>query len=129
MAIKNRKCICCNTSYSYCPDCSTSDKLAPSWKATFCSEDCMKIWTTATKYNIGNLTKEEAKEIISDIKLKPIESYSPCVQRDLKVILAEEKKSRRIRPVMIETPVIERVESTIIEEAVETEYEVVKEEK
>ena len=97
--ILNKKCFCCSTRYSYCPDCSTSDKLAPSWKATFCSEDCMTIWTTCTKFNMGRLTKSEAKEIISALILKPTSEYVPCVQRDLGVILKEDPKPKRSKRV------------------------------
>ena len=64
MARHNRKCLTCGTAYSFCPDCSRADALAPSWKAEFCCEDCMNIWTTATKYNMGILNKKEAKNII-----------------------------------------------------------------
>lgn len=115
--IKNRKCACCSTTYSYCPDCSTSDKLAPSWKATFCSEDCMTIWTTCTKFNMGKLTKPEAKEIISALSLKPISEYAPCVQRDLGVILKEDPKPRRSRRTEIK-PIdeVENIEPIFIEE-------------
>ena len=109
--IKNRKCVCCGTAYSYCPDCSNADKLAPSWKATFCSEDCMTIWTTCTKFNMGRLTKSEAKEIISTLTLKPTSEYAPCVQRDLAVILKEDPKPKRSRRAEIK-PVDEVVDMT-----------------
>ena len=98
--VKNRKCFCDGTVYAYCPDCSTSDKLAPSWKATFCSEDCMTIWTTCTKFNMGRLTKSEAKEIISALTLKPTSEYAPCVQRDLGVIMREDPKPKRSKRVV-----------------------------
>lgn len=93
----NRKCFCCSTRYSYCPNCSTADRLAPSWKATFCSEDCMTLWTTCTRFNMGKHTKAEAKEIISALNLKPISEYAQCVQKDLGVILKEDPKPRRTR--------------------------------
>lgn len=123
--ILNKKCFCCSTRYSYCPNCSNADKLAPSWKATFCSEDCMTIWTTCTRYNMGRLTKSEAKSIISELSLKPISEYAPCVQRDLGVILKEDPKPRRSRRAEIK-PVDEaaNVEPTFIEET----YEVVEQE-
>ncbi len=116
--ILNKKCFCCSTRYSYCPDCSTSDKLAPSWKATFCSEDCMTIWTTCTKFNMGRLTKSEAKEIISALTLKPTSEYVPCVQRDLGVIMKEDPKPKRSRRAEIK-PVDEVVDitPTFIEDA------------
>ena len=117
--VKNRKCFCCSTNYSYCPDCSTSDKLSPSWKATFCSEDCMTIWTTCTKFNMGKLTKQEAKSIISEINLKPFSEYAQCVQKDLEVILKEGPKPKRSRRTEIK-PIdeVENIEPTFIEETI-----------
>lgn len=124
--VKNKKCFCCSTRYSYCPDCSASDKLAPSWKATFCSEDCMTIWTTCTRYNMGRLTKSEAKEIISALNLKPTSEYASCVQRDLAVILKEDPKPKRSKRIEIK-PIDEVVDitPTFIEDAT---YEVVEQE-
>ena len=103
--VKNKTCLCCSTKFSYCPDCSKTDALKPSWAGTFCSEDCMIIWTTATKYNLNKITKSEAKSIIESLTLKPTEQYSKCVQRDLGTILAEEPKSRRGK--RAELPVID----------------------
>ena len=93
--VKNKTCLCCGTKFSYCPDCSKKDALKPSWSSEFCSEDCMTLWTTATKYNMNKLTKSKAKSIISKLVLKPTEQYSKCVQRDLNVILAEDPKPKR----------------------------------
>ena len=129
MAIKHRKCLCDGVSYSYCPDCSGADRLAPSWKSEFCCEDCMLIWTTATKYNMNLLTKAEAKEIISKIKLQPIEKYADCVQKDLQVIMAEEpkvKQSKNPEPVADENaitiPVVAEIKE-VSEDAVVVDVE------
>ena len=112
------KCFCCSTRYSYCPNCSGADRLKESWYATFCSEDCMTIWTTCTKFNMGRLTKSEAKEIISALTLKPTSEYAPCVQRDLGVIMKEDSKPKRSRRAEIK-PVDEVVDitPTFIEDA------------
>ena len=125
--VKNKKCFCCSTRYSYCPDCSTADKLAPSWKATFCSEDCMTIWTTCTRYNMGRLTKPEAKSIISELSLKPISEYASCVQRDLAIILKEDPKPKRNKRIEIR-PIDEaaNIEPTFTEETIH--HEVVEQE-
>lgn len=112
--VKNKTCLCCSSKFSYCPDCSKKDALAPSWKSEFCSEDCMTIWTTATKYNMNKITKTEAKAIIENIALKPVEQYTKCVQRDLGVILAKEPKSKRGK--RAELPVIEASVKTEIKE-------------
>ena len=96
--VKNRKCLSCQTGYSYCPNCSGSDRFAPAWKAEFCSESCKDLWLTATRFNMSILSKEEAKSIISELDLKPIDKYVECVQRDYKKIMAEapKKRGRRI---------------------------------
>ena len=99
MAKKNRTCLACSTKYSYCPTCGT-DRNKPSWHSQFCSENCMTLWTTATKFNMEMLTKAEAKEIISELNLKEHSEYVACVQRDLSVILAEEPKKRGKRTEM-----------------------------
>lgn len=112
MAMKNKTCLCCGTKFSYCPDCSKADALKPAWASEFCSEDCMTLWTTATKFNLGKLTKSEAKTIISALTLKPTEQYAKCVQRDLGVILAEEPKRKRGK--RIELKPIEEVAQTTI---------------
>lgn len=95
MAMKTRKCLSCGTKYNFCPDCSGADRLAPSWKAEFCCEDCKTLWSTATKFNMNKLTKAEAKAIISALKLKPADQYAACLQRDLKNIMPEEPKPKR----------------------------------
>lgn len=127
MAIKNKTCLCDGVKYSYCPDCSKADALKPSWASEFCSEECMTIWTTATKFNLGKLTKPEAKSIISALNLKPTEQYVQCVQRDLAKILAEEPKPKRGKRVAL--PVFEEaapkeikpVTNEIIEEIIDNQ--------
>lgn len=120
MANLNKKCFCCGEQYSFCPDCSNADKLAPSWKSEFCSESCMSLWSTLTKFGMKKLDKVEAKSIISALDLKPIESYASCVQKDYAIVMAEDKKARRSKRIEIK-PIDEIVdiEPTIIEDAIE----------
>lgn len=124
MAMKERKCLSCATAYKYCPDCSRTDKLAPSWKAQFCSEPCMTLWTTLTKFGMNHLTKSEAKSIISEIDLKSIESYVPCVQRDYAKVMVEDKKPKRGKRIEIK-PIDDAigVESTVVEQTIESVVE------
>lgn len=118
--VKNKKCLACQKSFSYCPDCSKADALKPAWHSEFCSSDCKTLWSTATKFNMGKLTKAEAKAIISALELKPAEQYVSCIQRDLKNIMAEEPKPKRTRktepklPEPVATPAtIEEVTSVV----------------
>lgn len=125
MASKNRKCLSCGAKYSYCPSCSRVNALEPSWKSEFCSETCMTLWTTLTKYGMEFLTKNEAKDIVSNLDLKPIASYADCIQRDYTRIMAEEKKSRKIKK---PEPVVEIENIEPSEESVGESHEVVLEE-
>lgn len=93
--VKNKQCLACGEKFSYCPSCSRVDKLAPAWKSQFCSEPCMTLWTTLTKFGMNYLSKHEAKEIISALDLKPIDAYVECVKRDYAKVMAEEKKPKR----------------------------------
>lgn len=130
MAKKNKTCLACKTKYSFCPSCSRADALAPSWRAQFCCEECMQLWTTLTRFNMGKHTKVEAKEVISGLNLKPIDTYVECVQRDMSIIMAEEPKQKRVRRSLLHEIVApveeavqvkeEQVEETI-HEVVETE--------
>lgn len=119
--VKTRKCLCDGTKYSYCPDCSRADALKPTWYSEFCSETCKDLWLTLTRYNMNRLTKAEAKSIILDLDLKPIESYVSCVQRDYAKVMAEEKKSKRgkraeIQPVDDAINISKEVVESIVEE-------------
>ena len=131
MANKNRKCLACQTKYSYCPTCSRADAIAPSWKSEFCCEACKDMWTVLVKFNMNMLTKSEARDIIETLDLKPIDSYVDCVQRDYNKIMAEEKKPRRFpkkfEPVIEEAQIIEPVVEVVLEQVVEdiTAHEVV----
>lgn len=118
----NKTCIACKTKYSYCPTCSRADALKPTWYSEFCSEPCKDIWTTATKYNMNMLTKDEAKAIISNIDLKPIDAYVSCIQKDYANIMAEDKKSRKVKkfePVVVEEIAIEEIAEPVVIEPVE----------
>ena len=111
---KNRKCISCGEQYYYCPTCSRSSALQPSWKSEFCSETCMTLWMTLTKYGMEHLTKDEAKEIVSNLNLKPITVYADCVQQDYAKVMADEKIPKRGK----------RAEMKIIDESMDVEPEV-----
>lgn len=129
--VKNKQCLACGEKFSYCPDCSRIDKLKPAWASQFCVESCATLWTTLTKFGMSMITKSEAKEIISSLDLKPIDIYVACVQRDYAKVMAEEKKSRKIKkfePIIeviepIDKPVAEEVEIPTVHEVVLKEEE------
>ena len=115
MAIKERKCLSCTTSYKYCPSCSRVDALAPAWKSQFCSEPCATLWTTLTKFSMNRITKAEAKSIIEGLDLKSSDAYVKHIQRDYDIVMAEEKKPKRGK----------RAEMKILDEVMEIEPDVI----
>ena len=119
---RERTCIACKTNYNYCPACSRADALKPSWYSEFCSETCMTLWNTLTKYGMELLTKDEAKAIVSDLDIKPIDAYVYCVQRDYAKVMKEEKKSRKFTEK--QEPVVE-IEQVIEQPEVAESHEVV----
>jgi hypothetical protein len=82
--------------------------------ATFCSETCKDLWSALTKFGMGYLTKPEAQAIISNLELKPIDTYAECVKRDYAKVMAEEKKQKKsykkIEPIVEIESVIEQPE-------------------
>lgn len=124
MAKPNRTCIACREKYSYCPDCSRADAFKPAWFSEFCSESCKDLWLTLTKYNMSMLSKDEARAIILNLDLKPIDTYVACVKRDYNKVMAEDKKPRRAQkkfePIIemvqeIEQPVVAESHGVVIE--------------
>lgn len=95
MAIKDRKCLSCATTYKYCPSCSRVDALKPAWASQFCSESCKDLWMTLTKFSMDRITKSEAASIISNLDLQPIDDYVLCVRRDYAKVMEEDKKPKR----------------------------------
>jgi hypothetical protein len=84
----------------------------------------MTLWTTLTKYGMSMLTKSEAKSIISDLELKPMDVYAACVQRDYAKVMTEEKKHKRNKRIEIK-PIDEAIDfaKDIVEELVEIKAE------
>ena len=89
MARRTRECYLCGTSYKYCPTCS-EDRMKPSWMAEFHSEDCVRIFDICTRFNMGTMSKIEAKEALNTCDLSNNKNFKSCVQRDLEVIFAED---------------------------------------
>ena len=89
MGKRTRECYLCGKKYSYCPTCS-EDRTKPSWMIEFHEENCVKIFATCTEFNIGQLTKDEAKKALSNCDLSNKDAFAPYVQNDLSVIFAED---------------------------------------
>lgn len=89
----NKKCVICGTEYEYCSSCSEKKHL-PTWKNSFCSENCKIIYDTCVKYSMGNLEKEEAASILRSCDLSKRNKFTPSTKRLVKEILAQPKKAK-----------------------------------
>lgn len=125
-----RSCICCGDRYSYCPSCG-SDRLKPTWYATFCSETCKDLWEVLSRYSMGFIEEKEAAETIQALSLKDKSKYVECVQRDMEKFLVKKQKSKRgkraevlvfdeVIPETMKEEIVSVVKSNVTDKAVPT---------
>lgn len=88
MSRKNRKCLCCNVDYHYCPTCS-QDRMKPSWMAEFHDENCKNIFDICTRFNMELMSKEDAQKALNACDLSNKENFKDYVKRDIANIFAK----------------------------------------
>lgn len=135
---KNAKCPVCGKMYEVCLSCS-KNKMQ-SWKTVTDTEECFKVFTTLHRVYVTNkMTKEEAKEIIADIKFEDLDSYPLAHQIKGILEVGETNKSVKVETEKVVEPevkveeVIEpikelKTDEVIVETSEEVKAEEVKEE-
>ena len=96
MSRKNRKCLCCNVDYHYCPTCS-QDRMKPSWMSEFHDENCKNIFDICTRFNMELMSKEDAQKALSACDLSNKANFKDYVQRDITNIFADEKPASKAK--------------------------------
>lgn len=81
MAVNNRKCVICGRDYYYCNTGCASSLHEPSWKASFCCENCRNIYNACVMYSSRQMSKEEAKSILDECDLSNKESFTSSTKR------------------------------------------------
>lgn len=138
MAKSNRTCYLCGEKYEYCPNCGRHD---PTYKATFCSENCKDIFKSLCSYGSGTISAEDCKELLDCCDLSKKLSYKESVQNTIEQVYAtsvavivedkvetkEEVIVEEIKPVEEIQPVevVEAIPEVITEEQVEAIAEIV----
>lgn len=110
MAKKHEKiCTVCGNHYQYCNSCAQYASL-PLWKSAFCSEECMKIFDIAGRYNFGEYDKAKAKELLEELGVSENKKYeSSGINKVIKEIYNIEKSVEEVKE---EKPtVVEKVKS------------------
>lgn len=88
-----KKCVICGEEYDYCSSCP--DKMnMPSWKNSFCSENCKKIYDACAKYNAGELIKEEANALLETCDLSSKSKFSSATKKLIKEITAKPRQKK-----------------------------------
>ena len=75
---KNRTCILCGKTYSYCGTCA-SDMNKERWHNIYHDNNCRTIFNTVADYVAGILSKEKAIETLNDCDLSQKESFKSSV--------------------------------------------------
>lgn len=82
----NRKCIICNSEYSYCPTCS-HDREKPNWMTLFDNDNCHEIYNICVNYRDGNITQDKAKDKLSRCDLDKLEDFEKGTKNMIKEIM------------------------------------------
>lgn len=100
MKSKPRICVTCGTTYEYCPKC-TKDADKPVWMVAFHTEECRKVYNIIAKYNIGDVTKEDAKKELADAVTHKTRFTKP-IQDKVNEIMKEEQPKAKTKKIVTE---------------------------
>ena len=119
-----RKCILCGKEYKYCKSCS-KDTKKETWHTLYDTENCKNISKALTDYNFKKITKEEARDILSqcDLTIKLNDHY----RNEIETIMVKPKRGTRAKAMVIDEVMPEMAEE-IVQELVEEIKEEVQEE-
>lgn len=87
MAKSNRICFLCGKKYSYCNTCGT-DINKPSWYTMWCSENCKNLDQILAAHTMKQITTEEARKKIEDLKLNNVKFADENVEKHYNEIMS-----------------------------------------
>ena len=88
---KNKTCITCGETYSFCTGCAEFDHL-PRWMAMYHNENCKELFDITSSYLCGHITASEAKKRYERCDLSYKESLREKIQNSINELLADETK-------------------------------------
>jgi hypothetical protein len=115
MSKKNHVCKVCGVKYSFCPNCA-GVKAAEKYKTIFCSKNCRDIFHALSKYTVGVVNKDEAKDILCSLDLSNLSNFSEQIRSDVDKIMYSNKK--HIKKKVIEEPVVDDITVSLVEETI-----------
>ena len=136
MSILNKTCVICSDKYSYCPSCG-KDRNKPSWMASFCSENCKKIYDIVARYGMNKVDISEAIEVLNTCDLSNKDHFTTSTQRLIDEIYrlpkeacaatseCSEDESEAVGAINMESDMIDITESTNADTELKSASEVV----
>lgn len=91
MAKDNRVCCVCGNSYYYCINDCIDSINKPTWLGSFCCENCRNIYNACAFYNINQMSKDEAKNILEKCDISNIESFTDATKKLINEILKNDE--------------------------------------
>lgn len=116
----NRTCKVCASEYYFCPNCA-GVKVTEKYRTMFCSKNCRDIFHLLSRHTMNDVTKDEAKEILSSLDLSKLNNFSEQIKIDIDEIMGNNKK--HFKKKIVEEPIVEeQVVEPIVEPAVPVEF-------
>ncbi len=107
----NRKCVICGNEYYYCNHGCTDSLNKPAWMASFCCENCKKVYDTTAKYNMGKMAAIDARVVLDDCDLSAKENFTLLVQK----LINEIYKLTRVEEIATEEVKVDESANVIVE--------------
>lgn len=85
-----RNCICCGTSYEYCPRCKVY-LFEDTWKALYCNENCRGIYKILEAHRAGRIEPFDAQEQLNTFDLSRKEQFNGVLKAQIEEIFSAPK--------------------------------------
>ena len=82
---KTRYCSVCGEKYQFCPKCK-EDKNKELFYFVFCSHNCKNIYEVTSEFEDKKISKEEAKNKLSNLDLSKIKNFGTSYKNSIKEI-------------------------------------------
>ena len=91
-----RKCICCQTEYKYCPNCSAYSGQ-PRWRFEFDTIECKEIFDVVSAYHINYKTVDDIKEVVEKHKITDFSKFKESIKNLLNDIYTTEVSVEEVK--------------------------------
>lgn len=88
---KERQCIFCGKTYTYCPTCNDYSNY-PKWMFNFDTEKCHDLYDAIGGYNIGVKTKDDVKAVIDKYNITNFSQFSPKIKNAFNKLFPKKKE-------------------------------------